>query len=210
YGVAGVHLDYVRFPNEAFDFSRASLQQFKANVRPQLTETERRRVDGQETSNPLAYTMLFPDRWNSFRQSRLTTLVMRVRTAVKAVRPDLTVSVAVVPDATAAAASRMQDWRTWLDQSLIDVLCPMAYTQDRELFEQQIRTAQAFAGQRPVWAGVGAYRLSASATLDRIAAARRHKAAGIILFSYESLVTPPNSATSLTELGRAAFGNGFR
>ena len=60
----------------------------------------------------------------------------------------------------------------------------------------------------PVWAGVGAYRLSSAATLSHIAAARQLKSAGIILFSYDSLITPPNSTTSLTELGRAAFGAG--
>ena len=41
-----------------------------------------------------------------------------------------------------------------------------------------------------------------------IAAARELKAAGIILFSYDSLIAPPNSMASLTELGRAAFGSG--
>lgn len=117
-------------------------------------------------------------------------------------------SAAVVPDLTQATESRLQDWRTWLDQSLIDVLCPMAYTQDVELFERQIGLVQDFAGSVPVWAGVGAYRLTHDATLAHIAAARRQKAAGIILFSYDALVTPPSSATSLAELGRAAFGRG--
>ena len=33
-------------------------------------------------------------------------------------------------------------------------------------------------------------------------------AAGIILFSYEAMAAPPNSAVSVSELGRAAFGTG--
>jgi uncharacterized lipoprotein YddW (UPF0748 family) len=109
-----------------------------------------------------------------------------------------------------AKQSRLQDWRLWLDQSLLDVLCPMAYTEDVGAFGDQIRAAQEFAGDIPVWAGVGAYRLSSAATLAHTAAARRLKTAGIVLFSYDSLITPPNSATSLAELGRAAFGSGSR
>jgi len=210
YDVDGVHIDYARFPNEDFDYSRPSLQQFKAWLRPKLTDAERRRAETQETIDPLAYTNLFPERWTSFRQSRLTTLVMRIRTAVKAVRPTLPVSAAVVPDLTTAMGSRMQDWRTWLDQSLVDVLCPMAYTQDAGTFERQIGAAADYAGERPVWAGIGAYRLSPAATLEHIAAARRQNAAGVILFSYEALVTAPYSAASLAELGRAAFGAGSR
>ncbi len=82
----------------------------------------------------------------------------------------------------------------------------MAYTQDVALFERQIADAQSIAGEVPVWAGVGAYRLSTTATLAHIAAARRQKAGGVILFSYDALVSPPNSAATLTQLGRAAFG----
>ena len=208
YDVDGVHLDYVRYPGEEFDYSRSALQQFKVATRPQLSEEDRRRADAQERLDPLAYPTLFRDRWTAFRQSRLTTLVMRVRTAVKAAKPNITLSAAVLPDIVHAKQSRLQDWRLWLDQSLLDVLCPMAYTQDVDAFAQQVRSAQELAGDVPVWAGVGAYRLSSSATLAHIAAARQLKAAGIILFSYDSLVTPPNSATSLAELGRAAFGAG--
>ena len=149
---------------------------------------------------------MFPERWQSFRQSRVTSLVMRVRTAVKAANPDAVLSAAVVPDLATATGSRMQDWRTWLDQSLVDVLCPMAYTPDVDLFARQISLARDFAGDRPVWAGVGAYRLSSTATLQHIEAARRAGAAGVVLFSYDALVSAPNSATTLTALGRAAFG----
>ena len=210
YDLDGVHLDYVRYPGEDFDYSRAALQQFKVAIRPQLSDEERRRADGQERVDALAYPSMFRERWRSFRESRLTTLVMRVRTAIKAVKPELVLSAAVLPDDVHAKESRLQDWRLWLDQSLLDVLCPMAYTQDVDAFTGQIRTAQDFAGDVPVWAGVGAYRLSSAATLAHIAAARQLKTAGIILFSYDSLITPPNSTTSLAELGRAAFGAGSR
>ncbi|HEX7283701.1 MAG TPA: family 10 glycosylhydrolase, partial [Vicinamibacterales bacterium] len=210
YSVDGVHIDYARFPNEDFDYSRWSLQQFKATLRPQLTDADRRRADALETRDPLAYTNLFPERWIAFRQSRLTALVMRIRTAVKAVRPALTISAAVGPELAVATGSRMQDWPTWLAQSLIDVVCPMAYTEDSEAFERQIAAATDHAAERPVWAGIGAYRLDPAATLRHIAAARRQKAAGVILFSYDALITAPNSVGSLAELGRVAFGPASR
>ena len=208
YDVDGLHLDYVRFPNAEFDYSRGTLEYFKQSIVPSISEAERARADAQELVDPAAYTHVFADRWRAFRRARLTALMMRIRTAVKSIKPDIVLSAAVVPDITVAAESRLQDWRTWLEQSLIDVLCPMAYTPDVELFTRQIRAASDLAGNRPVWAGVGAYRLSPTATLQHIDAARRTGAAGVILFSYEALVTPPNSATSLTALGRAAFGAG--
>ena len=84
----------------------------------------------------------------------------------------------------------------------------MAYTQDPRVFDEQIALAQDYAAGRPVWAGIGAYRMASRDTVRFIAASRRLGASGIILFSYDSLVAPPNTATSLADLGRAAFGTG--
>lgn len=208
YAIDGVHLDYARYPHAGFDYGPTAVQQFKQTLRPGLSEAERARVDAREAIDPLAYPDAFPAQWDAFRRSRLTAIVMRLRTVIKAARPSATLSAAVVPDAVQAFESRLQDWRTWLDQSLLDAICPMAYTTELDVFEKQIAAVQDLAGDRPVWAGVGAYRLSSSETLERVAAARRLKTAGIALFSYEALVTPPNSVSSFAQLGRAAFGAG--
>ena len=84
----------------------------------------------------------------------------------------------------------------------------MAYTADADIFQKQITAARAYAGSRPVWAGIGAYQMSSSQTLLHIAAANRLGVAGVILFSYEAITAPPNGAGSVSELGRAAFGVG--
>jgi hypothetical protein len=63
------------------------------------------------------------------------------------------------------------------------------------------------AGDRAVWAGIGAYRLSPEQTIANIATARRLGAGGVVLFSYDSLVDSPNAGGSyLGEVARAAFG----
>ena len=205
YAIDGVHLDYVRYPNDDFDYSPAAMEQFKNAVLPDLSERERQEAAAREVLDPAAYPNMFPDKWSDFRRSRLTSLVIKIRTAVKAVRPDAIVSAAVVPDARQAFDERLQDWRGWIDQSLLDVICPMAYTGESDVFQRQITAARAYAGSRPVWAGIGAYQLSPSQTLSHIATATR-LGAGIVLFSYESLAAASNSTDAVSELGRAAFG----
>lgn len=207
YAVDGVHLDYVRFPNEEFDYSAGAMEQFKAAILPDLSARERREAAAREAIDPAAYPNLFPDRWSDFRRSRLTSLVIKIRAAVKAARPGAVFSAAVVPDAQVAFDNRLQDWRGWIDQSLLDVVCPMAYTTDPALFQKQIAAARSYAGSRPVWAGIGAYQLSPSQTVAHVAAAHKLGVAGIILFSYDSLTAPPNGTGSVSELGRAAFGS---
>jgi uncharacterized lipoprotein YddW (UPF0748 family) len=206
YAVDGIHLDYVRFPNEEFDYSPSAMEQFKASILPKLGEADRREAAAREVLDPAAYPNLYPQQWNEFRRERLTSLVVKIRAAVKAKRPDTLLSAAVVPDAQVAFDSRLQNWRGWIDQSLLDVICPMAYTADADTFQKQIAAARSYAGSRPVWAGIGAYQMTQEQTLAHIAAANKLGVAGVILFSYDSLITPPNDAGSVSELGRAAFG----
>ena len=169
YAVDGIHLDYVRFPNEEFDYSPSAMEQFKAAILPVLTDREKREAAAREALDPAAYANLFPERWNDFRRLRLTSLVIKIRTAVRTARPGTLLSAAVVPDAQMAFDSRMQDWRGWIDQSLLDVICPMAYTTETDIFEKQVAAAVAYAGSRPVWAGIGAYQLPQAQTLTHIA-----------------------------------------
>jgi hypothetical protein len=81
----------------------------------------------------------------------------------------------------------------------------MAYTPELDVFASQIASAQQVSGGRPVWAGIGAYRLTPTRTIEHIAAARRLGASGVILFSYDSLVQAPRGADTLASIGRAAF-----
>ena len=81
----------------------------------------------------------------------------------------------------------------------------MASGPDAAHVASQLAQVHALAGNRPVWAGIGANRLSQRETLDDIGVARRAGAQGIILFSYDSLISPPKGTDYLSALGRGAF-----
>jgi uncharacterized lipoprotein YddW (UPF0748 family) len=206
YPLDGLHLDYVRYPTASFDYSPAALAAFRSELMPLLSDAERRRLDLEGETHAAAYADAFPERWHEFRLSRLNALVMRIRTAVKAARPNAVVSAALWPSADDAVSRHLQDWRSWAESGLLDVLCPMAYTQDAATFRAQLEVVRHLAGLRPVWAGIGAYRLSSTQTIENIQAARRLGVDGVILFSYDSLTSAPNGSHYLTEVGRAAFG----
>jgi uncharacterized lipoprotein YddW (UPF0748 family) len=209
YAVDGVHLDYIRYPSEEFDYSRDALSAFRQTVLRELTPADARRFEERVAVQPLVYAQAFPEHWRVFRMSRLTTLMRRLRDVVKTARPAAKVSAAVVPDAAEAAEHRLQDWRAWLDAGLLDVVCPMAYTTDSHLFATQIAGARDAAGAHPVWAGIGAYRLSSDQIVENVQTARRLGAGGVILFSYDSLTGPPHGAAYLSQIARAAFISPF-
>ena len=207
YELDGVHLDYARYPNPQFDYSRFTIAEFRAEIRPRLAADARREVDLQEETDLFAYPDRFPTEWKVFRRARMTALVARVRQAVNAARPGLMITSAVFPDSQEAFDERMQDWRAWLEGRLIDAVAPMAYTQEAGRFAEQIAAAREIAGGRAVWAGIGAYRLSPAQTVENILAARKLGAAGFVLFSYDSLTGPkPPAPDYLGTVSRAAFG----
>lgn len=206
YDVDGVHLDYARFPNPQFDYSRFAIAAFRNDLRPRLSAAVRRDVDAAEADDLFAYPDRFPLEWKAFRRARMTALVADIRQALRAARPAVVLSAAVGPDVQEAADERLQDWRGWLAAGLVDAVAPMAYTQEAARFVDQISAARDVAGGRAVWAGIGAYRLSPAQTVENIQAARRLGAAGFVLFSYDSLTGPkPPAPDYLAAVSRGAF-----
>ena len=131
---------------------------------------------------------------------------MRLRTTVKKHLPEAVFSAALVPEENKALNHQFQDWRTWLDSGLLEVVCPTAYTQSADLFEKQIAAVRKIATSSKVWAGIGSHRHSVGQTLANIEAARRQRADGVALFSYESLTDPAlHEMDYLERIAKEAF-----
>lgn len=205
YPLDGLHLDYVRYPGPAFDYSRGSLEAFKHEMDRRVSKGERKDLAQALKADVLAYTERFPADWQAFRRTRLDAVLRRLRATVKSVRPDALLSAAVVPDEATAAGGRGQDWPGWLREGLLDVVCPMVYTTEASVFESQVVRARTLAARAQLWAGIGAYRLSPEQTVGHIDAARDAGADGVVLFSYDSLVHPPRGPDYLARLADAAF-----
>jgi len=192
YQVDGMHFDYVRLASPDFDYSRTSLKTFRRWLEPQLLPAERRALKKLLPANPLAATEMYPDRFADFQREQITNLVERIYRGVKKRRPEIIVSAAVFANDENAYSRRFQDWRRWLKMGILDVACPMAYTPDTAIFQKQIEiaTSTAHGAGRRVWAGIGAYRIPAESTVEKINVARTIGADGIILFSYDFTATP--------------------
>jgi uncharacterized lipoprotein YddW (UPF0748 family) len=205
YDVDGIHLDYVRFPADDFDYSRTALDAFRQSLYSDLQPEQQRDLDARMARDPLVYPDAFPERWNAFRQRQLTRLVMRLRRSVKEKNPALTLSAAVVPDAAEASNHRMQDWPGWMTFGLLDIVCPMTYTTDAERFATQVAGVRAMVPRQSVWIGIGAYQLPEDRIVGNVRTARRLDVGGVVLFSYDSLAGTAKGPAYVTAIGRAAF-----
>lgn len=206
YEIDGLHLDYIRYPAGDFDYSRAALAAFRDDTWRFVEANERARLDRVARDDVFAWVDMFPARWAAFRRARLTSMVQRLRTAVRSEKPTIVFSAAVRPNAEEAATVRFQDWRLWLDEGLIDVAVPMIYTNDAAQFSIDLQTTLRFAAPSQIWAGIGAWRLDPEQTARHAAAARDAGAAGTVLFSYDSL--DERGATPAEYLARVTRATG--
>jgi hypothetical protein len=120
YAVDGVYLEALDFPGDNFDYSRHALELFRTRTRSAMSALERARLDGIESIDPFAYAEEFPDEWRRFRESALTDLLGRLRNALQAIRPAVSVAVAARADADASLRDHFQAWREWLERGIAD------------------------------------------------------------------------------------------
>jgi len=187
YPVDGLHLDFIRYPGPSFDYSRAALSAFA-------------RSSG--SGDLIAAPAERPAAWDAWRRDVLSALTARLADAARGARPGIVLSAAVAPDEAQAVSQKFQDWPRWMESGVIAALCPMTYTPDSRLFAQQLEAVRERTGPvRPLWAGIGAYRLDVAGVVEKVALARGAGAQGVVLFSHESF-TP----SDLRLLGQRAFG----
>ena len=210
YDLDGIHFDYVRFPSGNFDYSSGALERFQGWVSDRIPAARRRALEEASSGDPYAFVDALPNHWDEFRRTHITDLVRRIYQGVKLRRPRMVVSAAVVANQDEAYRFRYQDWPRWLEEGILDVAVPMAYTVDNDRFQNFIREGRDAAGPSArLWAGVGAYLDTETGTLEKIDLARSEGAGGVVLFSYDWAVregSPGNGASLLERIGRAKFG----
>lgn len=187
YDVDGIHFDYVRYPNSGYDFSSGTLARFREHMKEQLAPEQIAHFDAASRSDSKAYVHAFSSQWESWRRAQVTNLVTQIATEVKLNKPWMQVSAAVFPDGEDARKYRGQDWMGWLRSGTLDAVALMAYDKNTAHVAEQTRKAVAIAGERHVYAGIGAWRLDAHDVAQKVAAVRKAGASGVNLFCYDDV-----------------------
>ena len=143
YSVDGLHLDYLRFPNEAPAVPEGSGLDYPRD-KPTLALFR-----GETGHTPEED----PKAWDAWRTECVSNLLRDVRRMVRQTRPAVELSAAVgpVPD---NAGHHFQDVRTWLAEDLIDAVYPMNYTRDLKVFNERVANWRTLAQGHPVVMGV--------------------------------------------------------
>ena len=128
YDVDGVQLDYIRYPFQrkaSFGYSPTARSRFQ-----QLTG-----VDPIDIDSTKDYSLA--KMWREFKVNQVTSFVAEVSQELRQAKPRIIISAAVFPiERTQRLSFIQQDWETWAEQGLIDMIVPMTYSlETKELKE---------------------------------------------------------------------------
>ena len=185
YPVDWIHCDYVRYPCEPeepyFSFDQMTRSRFKALYAE----------DPIEISQTNSGNMLWNE-WIEWDGEHVTTFMRELRQSLKPAPRRIRISAAVFPEASISKVLIGQDWARWARENLVDMICPMLYTNSDTLFVKYLQRSLShtkFRGQ--VCAGIGIATAhnqnTASGIIRQIELSKREKAGGFVLFSSWSL-----------------------
>jgi uncharacterized lipoprotein YddW (UPF0748 family) len=207
YPVAGVHLDYVRYPHERTGFHPEAVQRFQAQYGFDPVWLYTRSGDGDSGSVDEGLDSL-KQVWIQWRCQQVTETVRMIRDRLGPRSPRVLLSAAVKPDHERAVERYGQDWKTWMEQDLLDFVVVMAYSPATEEVVRQVGEARRLLQGRPLFAGIGIYNQPSSTTVEQIEAVRRIGIHGISLFSYTIVAEDDEYLRTLREdcFGRSSPG----
>jgi uncharacterized lipoprotein YddW (UPF0748 family) len=208
YDVDGVHLDFIRYPNFRFGYSRENRDRF-SNERggpdallyghQYLEEDIFRPAYGV---NGLAnrWLELRSLEWWDWRADEVTSVVKNVSDAVKAESPDCDVSAAVWQQPEHAYRYVGQNWLLWSERGYVDTIIPMAYWgAPTALAALDDRVAGSCADGTVRLMGIGAFNHDADYTAEACNVLYESETPGVVLFDYLSCVRNPEILSAITE-----------
>ena len=125
YDLDGLHLDYIRFPNEPPAIPAGSGIDYPRDER---TLALYKQATGRTPDENA-------EAWNAWRTEQVTQLVVDIHDTVRRVRPRAALSASVGTDRQASLA-HFRDELTWARRGLVDGMFPMNYKRDLETFKE--------------------------------------------------------------------------
>ena len=181
YDLDGIHLDYIRYPeDDDYGYNPKAVERFQRLQSPTFSQ---------------------------FRRDQVTSLVRQIYLRAAELKPSLKVSAALITwgdgPATDAqfrakdAYSRVyQDWRSWMEEGILDVGMPMNYfrqAQNASFLQNWVDFEKSRQYKRTMAIGVANYLNTIEDSVTQLRKVQATGVGGITFYSYASTNTLDNS-----------------
>lgn len=174
YNVDGVHLDYTRW------LGSSSWSELPHDAQSHAMFT---------ADTGLAATSSNANQYRDYIRRRITDLVTSVNATMDATDPNAVLSAAVWRDPDVGNSQVLQNYRTWMQQDLVDVIIPMIYLSEsnNHLFEPNLLNVMSINTNARVAPGIGVYlHDDPQFTVSQLQTLVDNNTGGATLFAYSS------------------------
>ena len=189
YDVDGIHLDYIRQPDleTGYDPNTRARFALAQGVDPERMDE----LPAPQRSEVLAT-------WRQFQRDQVTAVVQAVRDTLRAVRPAVVLSAAVVADTSRSEGSTAQSWRSWVRERRVDRVFLMCYSPDvQHVMDQLLVFDGELGASERVVPGIAVYNTSPSTAALKLRGARAMGYPLLAVYSYDSLFNMDRGWTRL-------------
>jgi uncharacterized lipoprotein YddW (UPF0748 family) len=176
YDIDGIHLDGIRFPiNQGYSYDKVTCEAFKKEFGDSP-------LDVHQDCGSMVWC-----EWIKWNANHITTLVKDIKEILNKSGKDVVLGVDVFPDYETAKVLIGQDWELWAKEGIVDIICPMQYTNDLDVFRKSVNTAVTIAnGKCLVYSGIGIRSSHNNNTpegvVQEVIIAREEGADGVVFF----------------------------
>ena len=168
YYIDGIHLDYVRYFDENSGYNQQGLQNFLINM----------------NENKLCKTQ----EWIDYKANTVDDLVSNISELIKIQNKKISFSAAVKPNPTKAYYSFGQNWVKWLKNDWVDHVVLMNYTNNVQIFTQNLSLVKMDCDIDRVYCGIGLWNKSKEVIQDQIFQSKKLGFHKLVLFSYDTVL----------------------
>jgi len=187
YDLSGIHLDYIRYPDQRYDLNPDVIRGFKNRY---IINPEKFLLDPEVFAQKFSVTgyEVFYHHWRRYLLDGLSDFVRRISETVHSNNEKIVLSAAVKPDIVQAHWNFYQDWDRWIREGWIDLAVPMNYSPEIEIFRGNINDYLDNLPQDKYLVGIALYNQSEPEAIRKIAQVRALQNSGFVLFSYQQLI----------------------
>ncbi len=196
YDVAGLHLDYIRFPEwnygtSDYGYNEDTMEAFKQQ-------------SGYKGNVKVLISGTYYNQWVEFRQNIINSFVQEVYEMVMATRPDVWISCAAYPGIPEVKNTIYQDVDNWVKNGWIDEVFSMTYSESNEYVSENASKFVNLVGTDSFYSvGLSAFGETPSDTFaQQFDVVRKAGADGSAMFSLASV----NSESWLKNSDKYAYG----
>ncbi|MFC2076030.1 glycoside hydrolase family 10 protein [candidate division KSB1 bacterium] len=180
YPVAGVHFDYMRYPDMPWCYCDSTRARYQRETGEQISDADWPTIVQEGGADRVDF--------RDWRNNNMTELAGEIAEAVRAASPGVKVSLAARGGISWAIRSDAQNWPRWCRDGVLDFVSPMDYTPDREQLQSDLSAQMtAVGGSVPIHVGLGVYQMeTADELVGHVRLINAMGANGFVLFDYDA------------------------